>query len=229
MEKQESMNIYDADAVQRYALVVTENGEKFDTAHVFNPLSDKDYLSHVNSVSIEGNADNVDANDKLITAALWDAQIKEVENIEVDPSDDWKSLIDIDEKVDAMNMFLTVVIVEPEIAQNGKRKLTQQKTETVITEAFFNGFPVSQTHTMQSKTLEFAKKYDKIRRKSFETEKTKGLSRKPKIRYVPQDEKYGELYDEMLVSSTGFKSFTPLRFKVKVIDYIFASKIDEKK
>ena len=61
-----------------------------------------------------------------------------------------------------------------------------------------------------------------------------GLRRKPRVEYIPQDEKLGELYDEMAIETTGFHRTgtspdVPLRFKVLVVNYIFAPTLDQKK
>jgi hypothetical protein len=147
---------------------------------------------------------------------------------------DWKSLVDYSEKRDSLTDFLAVAVVEPDVADTGKRKLWQMTTEVITTEAFFNGNPIQQTHTLKKKPEngdggEWQKKYDWIQARRFRQEPTKGLRRSPKVEYVPQDEALGRLYDEMFVSQTGFKDgIIPLRFKTTDLHYKFGSKLDEK-
>ena len=113
-----------------------------------------------------------------------------------------------------------------------------ENTQTVTTECFFNGEVISQIHVLTATTFELEKKYERIQSKRLKQEKITGLrNRKPKIEYIPQDDKLGGLYDDILVSVTGFgtafehlnETYTvPLRFKVAVINYIFAPTIEQK-
>ena len=74
----------------------------------------------------------------------------------------------------------------------------------------------------------------RIQSKRFKEEKVGGsLKRKKSIRYVPQDEAIGQLYDEIAISVEGFPRpdpmDVPLRFKTAVIHEMFASRLDPKK
>lgn len=223
--------IYDADASQRYEFEVVEGGARYNTAHRFEPLSEERYVQHIKSARAQGNEQDVDENILETVVELWNDLIVEVENIETEPGEDWKSVIDSTEKQEALNSFLTVAIVEPEIVTGGKRKLSVNSTEKVITEAFFNGEPIQQTHVLQKKRDEWQKKYDRIEARRFQQEPTKGLRRKPQIKYFAQDEGIGKLYDEQFIEQTGFANGKiPLRFKTRVIHYLYgSSKLGEKK
>lgn len=221
--------LYDADARQRFAFEVTEGGEKFDTAHHYEPLSDERYIKYLSDANIRGDGDEVEGNELEITTNLWSDLVVEVENIEVEDGDDWKALIDGKEKEDSLDMFLAVAVVEPESKTTGKRRLAAGSTEKVVTEAYFNGVPVQQTHVLKKKSDEWQKKYSRIQARRFQPEATKGVRNKPKIKFVPQDEKIGKLYDEQFIEQTGFANGNiPLRFKTRVIHYLYGgTKLDE--
>lgn len=228
----EENNIYDAKATQRQEFEVTENGAKYDTAHVYQPLDDPRYLEFVKSFKLKGDGKEINENETEAYTTLWDDLCTEVENFDAEGEENWKSLIDSSEKTESLINFLAVAVVEPETKSDGKRRAAAITTETIITEAFFN-YPntCQQTHVLKKKTDDWKKKYDHIKRKQWRQEATKGLRREPKIEYVPQNEAFGALYDEMFISSEGFKdNVTPLRFKTTVIHHIFGgSKLDEKK
>ena len=129
---------------------------------------------------------------------------------------------------------MAVAIVEPEGRKGGKLRLGElQAEQTIVTEVWFNGQVVQQQHVLKPKTLEWEKKFERIQKKRFREEKIKGLHRrKPTIEFIPQDDKIGELYDEMVIDALGFAATAPgrvpLRFKTLVINYVFAPKLDQK-
>lgn len=228
--------LYDPQARNRFEYEVRSGGQKFDIAHVFGPLSDERYMQWTRELKVRGTADDISEESREATARLWDDIIVEVENIEYDPDADWKALIPSGEKLEAVNDLLAVAVVEPEETTHTKLRLGAAATQTIVTEAYFNGEVTQQTHVLAAKSFELEKKYERIQAKRIRQEPTKGLRRKPKIEYIPQDDKLGGLYDEMLISTTGFVGegykFTdviPLRFKVLVINYIFAPTLDQKK
>lgn len=221
---------YDADATQRYEFSVIENGEKFDSAHIFKPLSDERYLQYAKSIKAEGNADDTDSNELEKACELWDDLIESVENLETD-GDDFRKHIDFAEKTEMLQKFLAVAIYEPETASNGKRRGVSKHVK-VITECYFNYEPIRQTHVLEiADKIELAKKYEKIKSKQFQSEQVRGLNKlKPKLKFVPQTEKFAELYDEIFVSAEGFKNNRiPMRFKIRVLDYLLSPTIDPKK
>jgi hypothetical protein len=227
------VTIYDAEARNRFEFTITgDDGLKYDTAHIYGPESDDRYMQWVREFNIKGNEDDIAEESREATVRLWDDLVVEVENIEYDPQSDWKSLIDHQEKIESLNSFHAVAIVEPEEIAQGKRVLGGNvETQVVFTECWFNGEAVQQKHVIKKKSFELEKKYSRIQAKRFKQQKIGGsLKRKTKIQYVPQDAAIGELYDEMFVSQEGFANgVIPLRFKTQVTHSIFASKLDPKK
>jgi hypothetical protein len=130
-----------------------------------------------------------------------------------------------------MNDFLAVAIGDDIHENKGQRRIGQNATVKVPTECFFNGEIATQIHEMRQVSLELEKKYSRIQGKRFKKEQIGGLrNRKAKIEFIPQDDKIGELYDEMFISQTGFaQGKIPLRFKTTVIHHLFAEKLDQKK
>ena len=229
-ENQKTEAKYDAKANQRYEFEVSENGEKFDTAHIIKPLTEERYLEYLKSVKVEdGEAETVE-NVKQKSAELWDDLITEVEDFELKESETLQTAVAVDEKIEVVSNFLAVAIVKTEKKANRKRSSNQKEELAITSEAYFNGLPVQQSHKLKARSDEWQVKFDRIQRKRFKKEITEGLRREPKIEYVPQDEKIGELYDEMLIESTGFENNeTPLRFKTAVIYEVFKSKFNSEK
>lgn len=227
------LKIYDADARNRFEYEVEGGAE---IAHVFGPLSDERYLQWNRELKVKGNENEISEEAREASVRLYDDIIVAVENIDYVEGADWKALLDSKYKIEALNDFLAVAIVEAEKGENTKLKLGgEADTQMITTECWFNGEAVQQTHTLQKRSFELEKKFDRIQSKRIKTEQTRGLSRKPKIEYVPQDDKLGGLYDEMIVEASGFKAMTsgdhetlaacvPLRFKVLVMTYVFGSK-----
>ncbi|MBV9242688.1 MAG: hypothetical protein JO314_11840 [Acidobacteria bacterium] len=221
--------VYDPDARNRFEYVVHENGQQFDTAQVFEPLSDDRYLQWLNEFRIRGNESHVDEQSSEASLKLSRELVCEIGNIEVPEGYDWRDLPSYKERIDILNQFLAVAAfdVDDEAPSGGKRTPHAERTQTVLTEAWFNGQILQQRHVMREKNLELEKKYARIQGKRFKPETTRGLRGKPKIEFVPQDRKIGEMYDEMQVSASGFAGdFIPLRFKTAVIHHIFAAKFE---
>lgn len=230
--------VYDADARARFEFEVSENGQKFDTAHIFDPLSDERYLIWIEDFKVSVVGEKVSEETRQATLDLWNDLIAEVENIEVEDGQSWKGLIDEQERLDAVNDFLAVAIADndDEPKATGKRKLSPDQTQVIYTECYvFNTETkkmavARQTHVLPKNRSEWQKRYERIQAKRFKTEQTRGLRRKPKVEFVPQDAAVGELYDEMKIKEPeGFASRVPLRFKTTVIHHIFESSLSQKK
>ena len=223
--------IYNADTRNRFEFDVREGSKKYETAHVFEPLSDERYLKWLKEFKVKGNEDDVSEEAREASVRLWDDLIFKVEKIKYPEGADWKELIPPREKVEAVNAFLATAIAEDiETVQDERELGTEGHTQTIFTETFFNGEIATQTHVLRPSSLELEKKYSRIQGKRFKQEKIGGLRRKPKVEYIPQDEKIGELYDEMFVSQEGFTGgIVPLRFKTTVIHHLFAESLDQKK
>lgn len=224
---------YDATAKQRFAFEVTENGEKFDTAHVLKPLSDERYLAFVGSVngaSLDVSEAEIEAQANKAACELWDDLIEEVEDFELEENQTLQTEIKSDEKREVILKFLAVAVVEPEKKAGGKRRSVSAETQVITTEMYFGDDPTSQKHTLAATTDEWRKKYRRIMAKRYKKEPTKGLSRPAKTKYIPQDKVIGELYEEMMIEASGFTNDTiPLRVKTTVLAFVFASRFDEKK
>ncbi len=223
--------IYDPTAHNRFEFEIRANGGIYDVAFVFGEVSDERYLRWLKDFNVSGTEDSVDENSREATVDLWNDIVVRAENVEYDDDADWKALIDPQDKIDSINPLLAVAIVEPEEKRREKLRLGAVENITVITEAWQNGTTVQQTHKLRPKTLELEKKFSRIRARRLQQAKIGGsLKRKAPIRYIPQDEAIAALYDEMLVSVSGFANETvPLRFKTAVVDSLFASRLDPKK
>lgn len=224
--------IYDAEARNRFAFSVREGMEKYDTAHIFEPLGDARYLQWLREFKVRGNEDDVNEEAREASMRLWDEQIFEVENITYPEGTDFRQWISHSEKIEAINAFLAVAIGEDiHEAKSGREFGSETKTIKVPTECFFNGEVATQIHELRPVSLELEKKYSRIQQKRFKQQKIGGLrNRKPNIEFIPQDDRIGELYDEMFVAQTGFANgLIPLRFKTTVMHHLFAEKLDQKK
>ena len=227
--------VYDAQSNMRLEFEVKDKGEVFDTAHIFSSLQDDRYCEWLNELALEGNENKVTENVTEASLILWDELIVEVEDIDIEVGEDFKPLIDDDEKLTGINAYLAVAIVEIEKkAEKGKKRNVRKEkseTEVIVTEAYVDGELSQQQHEIvNTDNHEWEKKYGRIYKKQYKKEITKGLRRKPKFKFVSQADAFGELYDEMFVSQSGFKEgFIPLRFKTKVLEYKFADKIQPKK
>jgi hypothetical protein len=215
---------YDAEATQRYTYEVEVDNEIFDTVHVFGPLSDTRYVQWITDFNVKSVKGEVTQDTEEASLKLW-ADLVTVENVEDGAG------IEDDEKIKALGDFLAVVADSEAKKSTGMRPAkTGASQQRVTTSAYFDGKEAEQTHVLQPKDDEWKKKYDRIQKRRFKEEATKGLSRKPNVEFVSQDEAIGELYDEMFISAKGFRNgIVPLRFKTTVIHSIFESKINPKK
>lgn len=226
--------LYDADGPNRpHAYEIAQDGLNYDFVPVFGVLDDERYMQWLRDLKILVKDEDINDDGQEASCRLWDEIVPDVDNVEYDADEDWKSLVPANVKMQSLKEFLTVGVFEAEERAEGKLRLKPASgTQTIITEAWFNRTIVQQHHEMPQdpKLLaEYQKKYARIQRKRFKEETTKGLRRKPKVTVVPQDDKFGELYDEMQSGVTGFKSWQPLRFKTTVIHHLFKEKLVEKK
>lgn len=222
--------VYDADARNRFPFNVREGVKLYETAHVFEPLSDERYMQWLREFKMRGNEDMLDEESREATCRLWDELIFEVEKFKVPEGKDLRELILPAEKIEAISAFMAVAIGADIEKTDSVRTFNENATQTVVTEAYFNGEIAVQTHVLKQAGLEWQKKYSRISAKRFKQEKTGGLRRQPKVEYVPQDHKFGELYDEMFVSQEGFVGGKiPLRFKTVVIEHLFGERLSRKK
>lgn len=226
---------YDATVAQRFEYVVEENGEEFETAHVYSPKFNDDeiYLDWTKGWDIRTNSKGeADETYEKATVNFWDKVIEKVENF--DGGEDWKTKIPAEEKLEGISNLLAVAVATNQ-ATGKVRTGAISETQTIITESYFNGIKpenvVKQKHVLTNLNRdEWKKKYNRIQSKRFKQEKVGGLRREPKILYIPQNEAIGGLYDEMMIETDGFVDKNiPLRFKTTVIHHIFDSKLDEKK
>jgi hypothetical protein len=231
-EQKQPEYFYDATVEQKFPFQIPEDGELYPTAHHYKVLNDDRYLEFVRAIRVKGNEDEIKSDTISAQNKLWNDLVREVENFATDEAD-WQSVIDYEnEKQPSLQHFLAVAIVEPETLATGVRRKSASDKITVITEAYFDGKPVKQKHVLHAKKLEWSKKYDNIQSNRMKPEKVGGLRGTPDMIAVAQDDKLGSLYDEMFESQEGFVGgVIPLRFKTRVIDYIFkgSGKLDPKK
>lgn len=225
--------LYDAAAKNRFEFELKEDGLKYDIAFTLNPLDDDErYMQWMRDFKIKGGEQDVSEESTEASCRYFDDVVDSVEGIDFPPGADWKSLIRSSEKTDVMKAVLAVAISDPEIASKKPafRASSEIEQVTIITECWFNGEVAQQKHVMRPRTAELEKKYARISGKRFKQENTRGLRRKPRVEYAPQDDKFGELYDQMKISATGFAGdVIPLRFKTTVVHEIFNSELDQKK
>jgi hypothetical protein len=221
--------LYDPEAQNRQDLEVRLDGFIYDVTHVFNPLSEERYLQWIKEFRVKGDEDSVQEESREATIRLWDDLIDRVENVEFE-TEDWKSAVPMTEKSEAVKSILAVAVVDGEERATTKlRRGSSEPTQTVITEAWFNGKAVKQKHVLKATTIELEKKYSRIQGKRFRQQKIGGLRSKPKVEFVPQDERIAELYDDMLISVSGFAGDkVPIRFKTTAVHSIFAPSVDVK-
>lgn len=223
--------VYDPSAKNRFVFEIKEGGFAYDVAFVFGPMDDDDrYLTWLKEFKIKGTEEDVQEESREASIRYWDDVIDSVE-MDFPEGENWKQLVTEDEKLHSLKHALAVAISDD--VEKAKGKLTRTAvtdTQAVITECWYGGDVVRQTHVMRGKTRELEKKYARIEQKRFKQEQIGGLRRKARVEYVVQDHRVGELYDEMLVSVTGFAGDkVPLRFKTAVVHAMFTSEIDQKK
>jgi hypothetical protein len=231
-KKEKPPVIFDAEARNRLEFTVREGVKQYETAHVFEPISDDRYIQWQREFKIKGNEDNVSEEAREASVRLWDDIIFAVEKVKFPEDTDFRQWIPPLEKVGAIRDLLAVAISEDiEEVTDDRVFGNESKTVNVGTESFFNGDIAMQIHVMRPVSLELEKIYSRIKGKQYKQEKIGGLrNRKAKIEYVPVDDKFGELYDDMFVSADGFAGGKiPLRFKTTVVHHLFSEKLDQKK
>lgn len=222
---------YSPTNTNRFDYVVTENGRKYDIGHIFDPITDERYVQYLNDFKIVGDEDNINEEGREAAVRLWDDLINSVAGITFSEGVDWKAHFPVAEKTTAIADLLAVAIADDDAHDADSAPDTREigpKTEQVVfTEAMFNGHILKQRHVLKQATFEDEKKYAWIAGKRFKATAVRGFRKKNRVEYIPQDEAFGELYDELLKSVTGFAGDTvPLRFKTAVIHHVFANRIE---
>ncbi|KAK0039550.1 hypothetical protein Bpfe_031035 [Biomphalaria pfeifferi] len=222
--------IYDVEATQRIKV-------DDEVIAVIKPYSDERYLKFRDELTKKineylKNNKKADLTDEvseleikesiLLNQELADELIDSLENVEDLPAD-WKSLISYEDKIQLLETAHRFVIDE----DNKKFSL---KEINVPTACFFNGKAVRQNHKLRPKSIDDSSKYAWITSKELKVTQTGRLEKEKTVEFFSQDEKKAELYDSMLIKAENFKNDkVPLKVKVLVIDYVFASTVNQKK
>lgn len=223
---------YDARARNTFTFEVHGLDETVEIGHVFGPLDDPRYVEYLNGLKIHGTRNDVRGRSEEEACRLWDDLVVDTVNITYPEGTDWRSLIDLQDKIRSLNEFLVVsVFRQPRVSGGALQLGDGSDSDTYVTECYFNGRIVRQEHVMPRAGFELQKKYDRIRRREVRQVEVRGLMKRndPEMRYEPQDEQMGALYDEMVISTTGFAGgVVPLRFKTAVVNAMFAAKVESK-
>jgi len=223
---QENLATYDAYAVQKiqiddgvFAVVQTYSDERFLQYR-------KDVSDKINEFLQKGDAKNI-REAEMKAAVEIDLSLAQelVETLEGYPDlpSDWKDSISIEDYLQLIGTAHNFVIDEE------AKKFSLGKTY-VPTACYFNGKVARQKHYLRKKTIDDSSKYALIKSKEYERKPSNKLGVDDLFFLHPQDIEKAQLYDEMKESVDGFENeFVPLRVKVLVIDYIFASTINPKK
>ncbi len=218
--------IYDAQAVQKIQI---DDG----VFAVVQPYTDnqflqfrKDFADAINEVLKKGDAKNISEAEMKTSVEIDLSLAKElVETLEGYPElpTDWKDSISIEDYLQLIGTAHNFVIDED------AKKFSLGKT-FVPTACYFNGKVARQKHYLRKKTIDDSSKYALIKSKEYERKPSNKLGVDDLFILHPQDIEKAALYDEMKESVEGFKNdVVPMRVKVLVIDYIFASTINPKK
>ncbi|MBX3267103.1 MAG: hypothetical protein KF831_10385 [Acidobacteria bacterium] len=221
---------YDARSENRFEYDIERDGLTYSVAHVFGPLSDDRYLQWLGELNIRGEDEEISETAREASVKLWDELIVRLEGVEFDEGLNWKEYIPASEKIAAINDLFAVAINTAQKKAAGKLRLDPNADSNVVirTEAYRNGEILIQTHTLRQPTFEDEKNYSRIQARRIRTEQTRGLRRKPKVEYVPQDARIGELYDSLVISTEGFAGEIPLRFKTTVVHYLLGKELEVK-
>ncbi len=224
---------YDARSENRFEYDIERDGLTYSVAHVFGPLTDERQLQWLNDLNIRGAGDeeiSKTETSREATVKLWDDLIVRLEGVEFDEGLNWKDYIPASEKIAAINDLFAVAINTDTKKAAGKLRLDPKADSNVVirTEAYRNGEILIQTHTLRQPTFEDEKNYSRIQARRIKMEQTRGLRRKPKVEYVPQDARIGEIYDSLVVSAEGFADEIPLRFKTTVVHYLLGKQLEVK-
>lgn len=213
-----TQSLYDGAAQQRIPLEVIEGSERFETAHLMQPVTDARFLEFADAVDMTKD-DILEIRDDLSAATreLWKELVRSVENVDAGDGD-FRELIESDEIDQVMEAMMQVLVIPT--AGSGVRKLGA--TVTVKTTAFFGGRLLTQTHRLKRKTDELRKKYDQL----FQADD----AGKPKLTQSERILAKAKLYDEISTGTEGFaKGKVPVRFKSVVVDNYFRPAIDPKR
>lgn len=221
---------YDARSENRFEYDIERDGLTYSVAHVFGPLTDDRYLQWLGDLNIRGEDEEISETAREASVKLWDELIVRLEGVEFDEGLNWKDYIPAGEKIAAINDLFAVAINTTQKKAAGKLRLDPKADSNVVirTEAYRNGEILIQTHTLRQPSFEDEKNYSRIQARRIRTEQTRGLRRKPKVEYVPQDARIGELYDSLVISSEGFTGGIPLRFKTTVVHYLLGKELEVK-
>lgn len=223
--------IYDATATQRFPFTLRENGELIPTAHIYKPIDDERHLQYITDFVAVRDGTRTDITLNQLTVDFWRDLIEAVENLETGEGEDFRDIPDPEEEIAPLLIsYLAVVVKPPVVAENRKRSSAKSDRQTTVTQAYFNGEAVEQTHVLKPKSDEWRKKYNRIQRSQYKEDGTKGTRGETKVQFIPQNKAKAGLYDEMMIEAHGFaRDIIPMRFKVVVVDDAFESSVVDAK
>lgn len=224
--------LYDATAKQRFPFQIKEDGELIETAHIFKPVDDAKHLDYLREVVKVRDGERTDKTLTDLTVEFWrEHLIDSIENLETEEGADFRDIPDSEEEITPLTVsYLTVVVKPATVAEKRKRSPIKSKSQTIITQAYFNGEVCEQKHILQ-KGDEWKKKYNRIQRSQYvEDKNNKDENGEAKLKFVPAYEDKLSLYDEMMIETHGFANdIIPARFKLTAIDGAFGSPIVDAK
>src|SRR6266702_733545 len=106
-KKEKELIVYNTETKNRpRKYEIEQDGLNYDFIPVFDVLDDERYLKWLNEFNIKGTGDDVSEEAREASCKLWDDIVPEVDNLEFDPDEDWKSLVPPSAKIQSLNDYL---------------------------------------------------------------------------------------------------------------------------
>lgn len=236
--------LYDADGAQRIPLLVEHNGEMFEVGFTLDAQTDQaiiDYdrlcdrrLFQANKQET-GERNAIASSDHTFEAAVWlfNDRALTAEGFDTDDSGElpqnWKEAIaDADKAAVIDDAYLATAVVPAPIATPGKRlplNYRQQAAHsTIFVRALYEGNELTLAHTLKPATADQVARYKSIQKERILVQGThlnKGETRIP-----PKARKYGELYNDVIDRTSGYKGRVPLHHKMIVVIEYFSKEVE---
>lgn len=219
--------LYDADARQSLTFDVKDDEGKYEITQIYLGLPDEVLFEYdrLRSIFLEQNGGNTDLKTEAMDADnyFFDALCEDVLGFEEDKPQDWKDLIDYDEKKFGISKLLGFKILSDDSEKAvKKRSWSKTPSHTIQLKSRFNAEIVTTSATFAKKTPGDVARYAAMKsRISLQEKNLDDMA----IKIPSSMRKKAELFDRMSPVTTGYAGRVPVHHKAAFITGLFEPNI----
>lgn len=155
---QKTKTLYNADTEQRFTFEINDDDARYEITQVYSGLPDEQLIEYdrLREVSLESEGNKTDLKTDSVEADdyLFNELCTDIEGYEDEKPENWKELVDHDEKKAGINKLLAVKIISSDKEKQLQKRswLKKSSANTVELQSYFNGEVVTTKAIFGNKT-----------------------------------------------------------------------------